>query len=78
MAPLVIISGFLSALAFISALLLKFVRGEDLTGNPLLTISIFSFLMSIQFLIFGFLGELIIRSYYENGDKKTYLIRKMS
>jgi glycosyltransferase involved in cell wall biosynthesis len=78
MAPLVIISGFLSVLTFISAILLKFFRGEDLTGNPLLTISIFTFLMAIQFMIFGFLGELIIRSYYENGDKKTYLIRKMS
>jgi hypothetical protein len=33
--------------------------------------------MGTQFFTFGLLGELIIRSYYENNlEKKTYSIRK--
>jgi hypothetical protein len=77
MAPIVIIAfgtGFLMELA---TLYYKIARNEDVTGNPLFTMGIILFLIGLQFFIYGFLGELIIRSYYESGKKKTYMVRKI-
>ncbi len=55
----------------------KIVNSADITGSPLFIVAIFAFLTSIQFLFFGLLGELILRSYYENGQKKSvYAIRR--
>jgi glycosyltransferase involved in cell wall biosynthesis len=69
------------AIAFISGIVLlisEFTVGIDVSGSPFFTISIISAVMGTQFITFGLLGELIIRSYYENGkEKKTYLIRDM-
>ncbi len=49
----------------------------DVSASPYFILSVISLVMGTQFLTFGLLGELIIRSYYENGmDKKTYAIRK--
>jgi glycosyltransferase involved in cell wall biosynthesis len=65
--------GFISAVALI---LMKIIRGSDITGSPLFMLSILSFIMSFQFVSFGLLGELILRSYYENGGKKVYAVRR--
>ena len=78
MAPLVLISLLLSFLSGALTLYLKIFNNFDISGDPLFVISVITFLMSIQFAIYGFLGELIIRAYYESGDKKTYLIREKS
>lgn len=49
----------------------------DVSGSPYFLASIMSGILGAQFIIFGLLGELIIRSYYENGkSKKTYMIRR--
>jgi hypothetical protein len=49
----------------------------DVTRSPYFILGIMSFIMGTQFFTFGLLGELIIRSYYENNlEKKTYSIRK--
>lgn len=55
----------------------KIVNNSDITGSPLFMVAVFAFLMSMQFLFFGLMGELILRSYFENGYKKNvYAIRK--
>lgn len=48
----------------------------DVSGSPFFITSIIGLVMGTQFITFGLLGELIIRSYYENSEsKKTYMIR---
>jgi len=55
----------------------KIVSNSDITGSPIFMVAVFAFLMAMQFLFFGLLGELVIRSYYENGYKKNvYAVRK--
>lgn len=55
----------------------KIVNHADITGSPFFLVAIFAYLMSIQFMFFGLMGELILRSYYENGYKKSvYAIRR--
>ena len=66
--------GFVSGVALV---LMKIFQGADITGSPLFMLSILCFIMSFQFISFGLLGELIIRSYYENGKTRTYAIRKI-
>ncbi len=55
----------------------KIINNINVSGTPLFTASLISMLMGTQFLLFGLLGELVLRSYYENGkDKSVYAIRR--
>ena len=67
------LAGFISGMSLI---FMKIFQGEDITGSPLFMITILCIIMAIQFISFGLLGELIIRSYHENGDRKVYAIRR--
>ncbi|RMG39408.1 MAG: glycosyltransferase [Planctomycetota bacterium] len=51
------------------------VGGTDMTGNPLLLLTVFAGLASIQFFSIGMLGELMMRTYYESQDHRPYAIR---
>lgn len=66
-----------SALAAISgaATLAMKLRGTDMTGNPLLLLTVSAGLAAIQFFSIGMLGELIMRTYYESQDQRPYAIR---
>lgn len=55
---------------------LKLGQGIDMTGNPLLILSVSSMLAGLQFLVLGMLGELGVRGYYESQGKKPYTIRE--
>jgi len=55
----------------------KIVYGQDMTGSPLLILSILSSVMGVQMFIMGLLGEFIIRAYFEGSGKKKYLVRKI-
>ena len=44
--------------------------------NPIFLISIFLFIVGVQFLFFGLIAEIMIRTYYESTHTKTYRIRK--
>lgn len=55
---------------------LKLTQGADMTGNPLLLLSVSSVLAGLQFLVLGMLGELGVRGYYESQGKKPYTIRE--
>ncbi len=77
-APLTLASLGLSGLSFVATILMKILGMSDITGNPFFIISIMTFFIGMQFLFFGFLGEIMLRAYYESGDKKSYLIRESS
>jgi len=53
---------------------LKIFTGAEIGSRPLLMLGILLIVMSVQFLTTGILSELIIRMYYESGEKKSYVI----
>lgn len=64
----------LSLLSFILLLLMKLFMHVDMTGNPLLIISVFLFMISIQIVMFGLISEIQIRIYFESRNKDIYKI----
>ena len=71
--------GFLSFLGggILSALTLyqKFFYAVKAHRNPVLLLSIFLFIVGLQFILFGLVAELIIRTYHESQGKPTYILR---
>jgi glycosyltransferase involved in cell wall biosynthesis len=53
----------------------RIVLGASIGNRPLLTLGVMLVLMGLQFLVFGLLGEVLARTYYESQQKKTYCIR---
>ena len=56
--------------------LMKAFGGVDMTGNPLLLLSVFSGLAGMQFFSLGLLGEVNARTYFGMQDKQPYTIRE--
>jgi glycosyltransferase involved in cell wall biosynthesis len=77
MGPVALFTFFIGCISGIAVVLMKIYQGEDITGSPLFMLTILCLIMSFQFISFGLLGELIIRSYYENGENTPYAIRKI-
>jgi len=57
-------------------LLLKIFYGETLSNRPLLLLGILLMLIGLQTVFFGFLAEIMIRSYYTKSNKKMYEIKE--
>ncbi|MCS6974048.1 MAG: glycosyltransferase family 2 protein [Cyclobacteriaceae bacterium] len=57
-------------------LILK-IMGQDIWGRPLLLLGIALVLGGIQFLTLGILAEMLMRTYFEAQNKKTYGIREI-
>lgn len=55
--------------------LLKLLYGEELSDRPLLLLGVLLMVMGLQVFIFGFLAEIMIRSYYA-GRPPVYSIRE--
>jgi glycosyltransferase involved in cell wall biosynthesis len=70
-------SSFLGTLLLLVVIYMKIFSNVDMTGNPLLILSVLFFLVSIQLISLGFLGEINIRTYYETQNKKTYYINEI-
>lgn len=51
--------------------------GEDIWGRPLLLLGIMLTLGGIQVITFGFMAEMLTRTYYESQNKKTYRIKEL-
>lgn len=49
----------------------------EIGDRPLLLLGIFLIVIGIQFFMMGLIGELIVRVYYEAGNKPIYHIRKV-
>jgi glycosyltransferase involved in cell wall biosynthesis len=50
-------------------------QAYQIGNRPLLLLAILLILIGIQLLMMGFLGEMIMRIYYETGDKPAYHVR---
>jgi len=74
--PIGIISFAIGCVVNVYLLVLK-ILGHDIWGRPLLLLGVTLVLAGIQFLTFGLIAELIMRTYYESQNKKTYTVREV-
>ena len=70
-----VISIFFSSLTAVSALILK-LAGTNFVNTPLPLLTVFLFLLGIQFILLGLLAEMLTRTYFESSGKQTYRIRE--
>ena len=68
--------GGLSAVSAMLTVAMKVFQNVDMTGNPLLLLSVFSAMLGIQFFGLGMLGEVGARIYYKADQRQPYAIRK--
>lgn len=80
--PIYFFGGF-AALSFMFSFLLtawsfylKIFKGIDLDGTPLLIFASVFIIVSVQLLLMGILADLIMRTYFESQDKKTYQVKE--
>ena len=50
---------------------------QPIANRPLLLVSAMLVLIGLQFLCFGLLAEILIRTYHESQNKKTYTVRNL-
>lgn len=53
---------------------MKLFEGVDMTGNPLIFLTILCILVGLQFISMGIIGEINMRTYHESQNKPTYTI----
>lgn len=68
----------IGGVAGLATLWMKLFHQIDMTGNPLLLLTVFSTMAGIQLLLLGMLGELCARIYYETQQKQPYAIRSVT
>jgi hypothetical protein len=56
---------------------MKLFLNMDITGNPLLYITLLSIISGTQLIGLGFLGEINIRTYYEAQGKTPYIVQRV-
>jgi len=77
------IFGTLGLLALMSGFLLSIyltvlkIVGEDIWGRPILLVALILLLGGVQLITTGILSEIIIRTYFESQDKKTYTVKEI-
>lgn len=59
----------------IIVLINKFAHGIFAYRQPLLLLSMFLGMVGIQFIAIGLLAELIVRTFYESGERKPYVLQ---
>lgn len=72
-----LISFFLGSLSGLAVILMKIIKKTDMTGNPLLYLSILFLVISAQFILMGLLAELLVRTYHESQNRPTYVIKEI-
>lgn len=68
-------SGTFGVVAGIATVTMKLFQQVDMTGNPLLMLSVFSLMVGMQFFVLGMLGELGARTYFEVRNQQPYAVR---
>jgi len=60
--------------AGVIVLLQRFMSDVFAHKNPILILAVFLFLLGMMFVMMGLLAELLMRTYYESQQKRTYLV----
>jgi glycosyltransferase involved in cell wall biosynthesis len=63
--------GFLSLFATVA---MKVFLDADMTGNPLLLLTVLLVVLGVQFISLGLIGELMSRTYFESQGKRAYTV----
>ncbi|WP_051286985.1 glycosyltransferase family 2 protein [Algoriphagus mannitolivorans] len=71
-----LISFFLGSLISLYLLIVK-LMGEDIWGRPIMILGFILILGGIQLITTGIIAEIIVRTYFESQNKKTYTIRSV-
>lgn len=58
-------------------LLVEKILGHDIWGRPLLLLGVILLVGGIQFITFGFMAELMMRTYYESQNKVPFKIKEV-
>ncbi len=64
----------LGAVSLLATVAMKLRAGTDMTGNPLLLLSVLLALVGVQLISMGLLGELLSRTYFESQGKTAYVV----
>lgn len=64
------------SLIFFMTVAMKIFQDVDISGNPLLALSLFMFTAGIQLISIGLVGELVTRAYYETQGKPIYVVKE--
>ncbi len=72
-----LIAFFLGGISGLAVILMKIIKKTDMTGNPLLYLTILLLVISAQFIFMGLLAELLVRTYHESQNRPTYVIREI-
>jgi len=54
----------------------KVANNQDMTNSPFFFLSILGFISGLQFMVFGLIAEILVRTYYESQNKPTYNIKE--
>lgn len=54
----------------------KFALGQDIGGRPMLIFAVLFIILGVQLVMTGFLGELLMRIYFDTGDHKVYTVKE--
>jgi glycosyltransferase involved in cell wall biosynthesis len=65
------------AISGIEVIVVKIMKGRDMTGNPFLYLTVLLLVVGIQFIFMGLLAELLVRTYHESQDRPTYVIKEV-
>ena len=68
---------FFGGASGVAVILMKALQGRDMTGNPLLYLTILLWVIGIQFILMGLLAELLVRTYHESQNRPTYVIKEI-
>jgi glycosyltransferase involved in cell wall biosynthesis len=71
------ILSFLAGCLIKAYLLIEKLLGHDIWGRPLLLLGVLLVLGGIQLITFGFMAELIMRTYFESQNKTPYQIKEV-
>jgi len=69
--------GLVGGLAGLGTVAMKIAGGIDMTGNPLLLLTVFCWMAGLQLVALGLLGEVSARTYHECQGKRPYRVRRM-
>ncbi|MBP89865.1 MAG: glycosyltransferase [Planctomycetaceae bacterium] len=61
----------------VTTVCMKIFGAIDMTGNPFLLMTVFSFMAALQFFSLGLLGEVASRIYYGAQAKQNYTVREL-
>ena len=81
--PIYVFGGFglafvaVSIVSGIYALWLKFVEGVSFISTPLPLLVTLTFITGVMSLLMGLLAEMLVRTYYESQNKKTYVVKSI-